>query len=234
VAVSEADARSKADIPAGRQDGEPHDLRSVFDKPGHPACNAGHTTELGQRDAHSCRFFPSFPTVSHSMAVSHCQESTMSVSIGQPIPDFTSQATSDTEITPASLKGKQAVIYFYPKDHTPGCTTEGGDFRDNLKEFEAANTVILGVSRDSLRTHENFREKQGYPFELISDPYETLCKIFDVIHLKKFMGKENLGVVRSTFLIDAEGNLAREWRGVKVKGHVEEVLEAARELNAAE
>ncbi|UBU48271.1 peroxiredoxin [Cobetia amphilecti] len=156
----------------------------------------------------------------------------MSVSLGQPIPDFTAQATSDTEVTPASLKGKQAVIYFYPKDHTPGCTTEGGDFRDNLEEFEAANTVILGVSRDSLRTHENFRAKQGYPFELISDPDEILCKIFDVIHMKKFMGKESLGVVRSTFLIDADGNLAREWRGVKVKGHVEEVLEAARELNA--
>ncbi|WP_158774804.1 peroxiredoxin [Cobetia sp. L2A1] len=155
----------------------------------------------------------------------------MSVSVGQPIPDFTSQATSNTVVTPASLKGQQFVIYFYPKDNTPGCTTEGGDFRDHLKDFEATNTVILGVSRDSLRTHENFREKQGYPFELISDPDEILCGIFDVIHLKKFMGKESMGVVRSTFLIDAEGILAREWRSVKVKGHVEEVLEAARELN---
>ncbi|WP_129138967.1 peroxiredoxin [Modicisalibacter coralii] len=156
----------------------------------------------------------------------------MSVSPGQPVPDFTAQATSDTTVTLSALRGKQVVIYFYPKDSTPGCTTEGGDFRDNKAAFDAANTVILGVSRDGLRAHENFKAKQGFNFELISDKDESLCRLFDVIKLKKLYGKEHLGIERSTFLIDANGKLAREWRKVKVKGHVAEVLEAARELDA--
>ncbi|MCK0746126.1 peroxiredoxin [Chromohalobacter nigrandesensis] len=156
----------------------------------------------------------------------------MSVSIGQPVPDFTAPATGDTQITLSDYRGQQVVIYFYPKDSTPGCTTEGGDFRDHKADFEAANTVVLGVSRDGLRAHENFKAKQGFNFELISDKDEALCQLFDVIKLKKLYGKEHLGIERSTFLIDTDGKLAREWRKVKVKGHVEEVLDAARELNA--
>lgn len=156
----------------------------------------------------------------------------MSVSIGQPVDDFTAAATSDTTVSLSGLAGKQVVIYFYPKDSTPGCTTEGGDFRDNKAAFDDANTVILGVSRDGLRAHENFKAKQAFNFELISDKDEALCRQFDVIKLKKMYGKEHLGVERSTFLIDKDGKLAREWRKVKVPGHVDDVLAAARELHA--
>ncbi|MDI4637117.1 MULTISPECIES: peroxiredoxin [Halomonadaceae] len=156
----------------------------------------------------------------------------MSVSLGNPVPDFTATATSDTTVTLSELKGKQVVIYFYPKASTPGCTTEGGDFRDHKDAFDDANTVILGVSRDGIRAQENFKAKQDFNFELISDKDEAVCKLFDVIKLKKLYGKEHLGIERSTFLIDSEGKLAREWRGVKVKGHVEEVLDAAQALNA--
>ncbi|WP_168015889.1 peroxiredoxin [Halomonas salinarum] len=155
----------------------------------------------------------------------------MSVSIGNPVPDFTATATGDTTVTLSELKGKQVVIYFYPKASTPGCTTEGGDFRDRKEAFDAANTVILGVSRDGIRAQENFKAKQAFNFELISDKDEAVCRLFDVIKLKKLYGKEHLGIERSTFLIDTEGNLAREWRGVKVKGHVDEVLEAAQALH---
>lgn len=156
----------------------------------------------------------------------------MSVSIGQPVPDFTATATGDTTVTLSELKGRQVVVYFYPKASTPGCTTEGGDFRDRKADFEAANTVILGVSRDGIRAQENFKAKQAFNFELVSDKDETVCGVFDVIKLKKMYGKEHLGIERSTFLIDAEGNLAREWRGVKVPGHAQEVLEAAQALHA--
>ncbi|MFB9145891.1 peroxiredoxin [Halomonas alkalicola] len=156
----------------------------------------------------------------------------MSVSTGQPVPDFTAIATGDTTVTLSELKGRQVVLFFYPKASTPGCTTEGGDFRDHKEAFEAANTVILGVSRDGLRAQENFKAKQAFNYELISDKEETLCGLFDVIKLKKLYGKEHLGIERSTFLIDAEGNLAREWRGVKVPGHAQEVLEAAQALHA--
>ncbi len=155
----------------------------------------------------------------------------MSVSIGQPVPDFTATATGDTTVTLSDLKGKQVVVYFYPKASTPGCTTEGGDFRDRKTDFDAANTVILGVSRDGIRAQENFKAKQGFNFELISDKDETVCQLFDVIKLKKLYGKEHQGIERSTFLIDAAGRLAREWRGVKVPGHVDEVLEAAQALH---
>ncbi|MCH4564218.1 MULTISPECIES: peroxiredoxin [Halomonas] len=157
----------------------------------------------------------------------------MSVSIGQPVPDFTASATSDSRVSLSELQGRQVVVYFYPKASTPGCTTEGSDFRDRKDAFDAANTVILGVSRDGLRAQENFKAKQGFNFELISDKDEAVCRLFDVIKLKKLYGKEHLGIERSTFLVDAEGRLAREWRRVKVPGHVEEVLEAARELHAA-
>ncbi|MCH4812574.1 peroxiredoxin [Vreelandella neptunia] len=157
----------------------------------------------------------------------------MSVEIGQLVADFSAPATGDTTVTLSELRGKQVVVYFYPKASTPGCTTEGGDFRDHKAAFDAANTVILGVSRDGLRAQENFKAKQDFNFELISDKDENVCTIFDVIKLKKMYGKEHLGIERSTFLIDKEGKLAKEWRGVKVTGHVEEVLAAAEQLDAA-
>ncbi|PIE43643.1 MAG: peroxiredoxin [Gammaproteobacteria bacterium] len=148
------------------------------------------------------------------------------VQINQIIPAFKAQATSDKTVTLETLKGKNTVIYFYPKDNTPGCTTEGQNFRDLIDEFDQKNTQIFGVSRDSLKVHENFKAKHQFPFELISDPDETLCKLFDVIKLKKNYGKEYMGIERSTFLIDEQGVLTREWRKVRVKGHVEEVLES--------
>ena len=154
----------------------------------------------------------------------------MSIKLDSTLPDFTVPATSGKTVTLSELAGKKVVIYFYPKDHTPGCTTQGQDFRDMHEEFLTADTLVFGVSRDSLRTHENFRAKQSFPFELISDPDESLCRLFDVIRKKKLYGKEYEGIERSTFLIDREGVLRREWRKVKVPGHVAEVLEAAREL----
>ena len=157
----------------------------------------------------------------------------MAVEIDRPVPPFQAQATSSQLVDLESLAGKQVVLYFYPKDNTPGCTTQGQGFRDQHPAFLAANTLVFGVSRDSLKTHENFRTKQGFPFELISDKDEQLCQLFDVIKLKKLYGKEYLGVDRCTFLIDRNGVLRQEWRGVKVPGHVEAVLQAARALNDA-
>jgi len=156
----------------------------------------------------------------------------MAVAIDQPVSDFQIPATSEQTVSLSGLKGKQVVIYFYPKDSTPGCTTEGQGFRDHYAEFQAANTEVFGVSRDSLKSHENFKAKQAFPFELLSDKDEALCQLFDVIKLKKLYGKEYLGVDRSTFLIDKEGVLRHEWRGVKVPGHVDAVLEQAQKLNA--
>jgi peroxiredoxin Q/BCP len=155
----------------------------------------------------------------------------MAVAIDQPVDDFQIPATSEKTVSLSQLKGKQVVIYFYPKDSTPGCTTEGQGFRDHYAEFQAANTEVFGVSRDSLKSHENFKTKQGFPFELLSDKDEALCQLFDVIKLKKLYGKEYMGVDRSTFLIDKDGVLRHEWRGVKVPGHVEAVLEQAKVLN---
>ena len=154
----------------------------------------------------------------------------MHVELNKPVPDFSAQATGEQTVTPASLAGKTVVIYFYPKDNTPGCTTEGQDFRDAHAEFAGLNAVIYGVSKDSMRTHANFKAKHEFPFELISDPDEALCRLFDVIKLKKLYGKEYEGIERSTFLIDAKGVLRQEWRKVKVPGHVAEVLAAVRTL----
>ncbi|ATH76535.1 MULTISPECIES: peroxiredoxin [Halomonadaceae] len=156
----------------------------------------------------------------------------MSLEIGQPVPDFSASATGDTTITLSELRGQQVVIFFYPKASTPGCTTEGGDFRDRKAAFDAANTVVIGISRDGLRAQENFKAKQDFNFALISDKDEAVCQLFDVIKLKKMYGKEHLGVERSTFLIDKDGKLAKAWRGVKVPGHAEEVLAAAQALHA--
>ncbi|WP_017903383.1 peroxiredoxin [Pseudomonas asplenii] len=157
----------------------------------------------------------------------------MAVVLNEAVTDFQAPATSGKTVSLSDLKGKQVVIYFYPKDSTPGCTTEGQGFRDQYAAFQAANTEIFGVSRDSLKSHENFKCKQAFPFELISDKDEAVCQLFDVIKLKKLYGKEYLGVDRSTFLIDAKGVLRQEWRGVKVPGHVDAVLAAAQALDKA-
>ena len=149
---------------------------------------------------------------------------------GKKCPDFSGDCTSNKTLSFDDFKGKNLVIYFYPKDSTPGCTTEGQDFRDNYKEFQKYNTEILGVSRDSVKSHENFKQKQSFPFELLSDPDEKMCKSFDVMKLKSMYGKEYVGVDRSTFLISSDGKVAKEWRSVKVKGHVAEVLEAVKLL----
>lgn len=146
------------------------------------------------------------------------------------VADFTADATRNKQVRLKDLRGKNVVIYFYPKDSTPGCTTEGRDFAALNDKFRRQKTVILGVSRDSLASHEKFRDKQGFPFDLISDPDEKLCKKFDVIQEKSLYGRKFLGVERSTFLIDANGKLRKEWRKVKVKGHAEEVLEAVKAL----
>ena len=146
------------------------------------------------------------------------------------VSSLTCQATSDLTVSIPDPEGRNIVLYFYPKDSTPGCTTEGQDFRDHYEEFIAHNTVVYGVSKDSLKSHENFKAKQGFPFELISDPDEALCNAFGVIQLKKLYGREYMGIVRSTFLIDAKGNILQAWDKVKVKGHVEAVLEAIKAL----
>lgn len=144
------------------------------------------------------------------------------------VPDFKCPATGDQTIHMKSLRGKKVVIYFYPKDSTPGCTTEGQDFRDLHAQFKRHNAVILGVSRDSIAAHEKFKAKQKFPFELLSDADESLCRKFDVIHEKSLYGRKSMGVVRSTFLIDEEGKLRQEWRQVKVNGHAAAVLEAVK------
>lgn len=153
-----------------------------------------------------------------------------SVELQQNVPDFELPATGDKTIQLSQLRGKNVLIYFYPKDNTPGCTLEGQNFRDHIETFNAHNTVIFGISKDSLRAHENFKEKQQFPFDLLSDADETVCKLFGVMQIKKNYGREYIGIVRSTFLIDTEGKLINEWRNVKVKQHIDEVLEAVKSL----
>lgn len=150
---------------------------------------------------------------------------------GKKVPAFKLDATGGKTIRLSDFKDKNIIIYFYPKDSTPGCTTEGQDFRDNNAKFKRLNTVILGVSRDSIKSHENFKTKHNFNFDLLSDPDEVLCKLFDVIKMKNMYGKQVMGIERSTFLIDHKGMLRREWRKVKVAGHVKEVLEAVKELH---
>lgn len=146
------------------------------------------------------------------------------------IPNFSLPATGGTPFDLAAQAGKTVVIYFYPKDSTPGCTTQGQNFRDRHDQFAAANAVILGISRDSLKSHENFKAKLEMPFELISDADEAVCTLFDTIKMKKMYGKDVRGIERSTFLIDAKGVLRKEWRGVKVPNHVDDVLAAVLSL----
>jgi peroxiredoxin Q/BCP len=147
-----------------------------------------------------------------------------SVQLDQAVPDFGLPSTGETVFRLSEHKGKNVIIYFYPKDNTPGCTLEGQKFRDHIAEFSAHNTVIFGVSRDSVRVHENFKSKQEFPFELLSDAEEAACKLFNVLHLKRNYGREYMGIVRSTFLIDSNGVLIHEWRNVKVKEHIADVL----------
>lgn len=154
------------------------------------------------------------------------------ISIGKKVPTFARPATGDKTVKLSDFKGRNVVLYFYPKDSTPGCTLEGQDFRDNMREFQARDTVILGVSRDSLKSHEKFKEKQKFSFDLLADEDETLCRLFGVIKGKNMYGKKVMGIERSTFLIDAEGVLRREWRKARVKGHVAAVLEAVKSLPA--
>lgn len=146
------------------------------------------------------------------------------------VPDFELKATGERVLRLTDLKPAIVVLYFYPKDSTPGCTTEGQDFRRLHPEFLALGAVVLGVSRDSLRSHENFRCKQEFPFELISDEDEKLCEAFSVIKLKNMYGKQVRGIERSTFVIDASGQVCHEWRGVKVPGHAQAVLDFVRTL----
>ena len=150
--------------------------------------------------------------------------------LDKPVADFELPSTGGTVFRLSEHKGKNIVIYFYPKDSTPGCTLEGQNFRDNIAEFDALNTIIIGISRDSIRKHENFKAKQAFPFELLSDEEELACGLFDVLHLKKNYGREYMGIVRSTFLIDSDGILRNEWRKVKVKEHLSEVLDAVKAL----
>lgn len=147
-----------------------------------------------------------------------------------PVPDFALPATSGTSFRLADQAGRIVVIYFYPKDSTPGCTTEGQNFRDLHAQFAAADAVVLGVSRDSLKSHENFKAKQSFPFELGSDADEAVCNLFGVIKQKMMYGKQCRGIERSTFVIDRNGVLRREWRGVKVAGHAQEVLDFVKTL----
>jgi peroxiredoxin Q/BCP len=150
--------------------------------------------------------------------------------IDKKVTNFNLPATGDQSISLADLKGKKVVLYFYPKDATPGCTTEAQQFRDLHAKFVKAGAVILGVSRDSIKSHENFKAKMGLPFDLLSDADEALCTQFDVMKMKNMYGKQVRGIERSTFLIDGKGVLRQEWRGVKADGHAEAALEAVLKL----
>lgn len=155
-----------------------------------------------------------------------------SVTLGSPVPNFEAISTGDKSIQLSDYRGKYLILYFYPRNNTPGCTTEGQNFRDKIAEFSALNAVILGVSRDSVRVHEGFKAKQNFPFDLLSDQEEKLCTLFDVIKMKNMYGKKVQGIERSTFLIDPNGILIHEWRKVKVKVHIDEVLQTLKELGA--
>ena len=149
---------------------------------------------------------------------------------GKKVPDFALPATGEQEIRLSEQRGKYVVLYFYPKDSTPGCTKEGLAFRDRYPRFQAHDAVVLGISRDSIKSHENFKARQDFPFELLSDKEEKVCTLFDVIREKNMYGRKVRGIERSTFLIDPNGVLRREWRKVKVDGHADEVLDALESL----
>jgi peroxiredoxin Q/BCP len=150
--------------------------------------------------------------------------------VGRQVRDFSAPLTSGKTFQLSAYAGRHLVLYFYPKDDTPGCTTEGSDFRHQYPAFQSAQCEIVGISRDTLKSHENFKTKMQFPFELLSDTDETVCVMFDVIKLKNLYGKQVRGIERSTFVIDKNGVVRREWRGVKVPGHVEEVLAFVKSL----
>ena len=150
--------------------------------------------------------------------------------LGKKCPSFEAECTSNMRLSNKDFIGKNLILYFYPKDSTPGCTSEGQDFRDRYKLFKNLNTEIIGISRESIKSHENFKLKQSFPFELLSDPDEKVCKAFDVMKLKSMYGREYIGIDRSTFLINKNGKVIKEWRSVKINGHVQEVLDAVKEL----
>jgi peroxiredoxin Q/BCP len=152
------------------------------------------------------------------------------IALGKTVPDIELPATGDNSIKLSDYRGKPVVLYFYPKASTPGCTQEGLDFKAAIAKFRRQSAVILGASRDSLKAQENFKQKQEFPFDLLADKEEALCQAFDVIKMKSMYGKQVRGIERSTFLIDEEGKLRQEWRKVKVKGHVDEVLEALKTM----
>ncbi|MBA1445187.1 MAG: peroxiredoxin [Chromatiales bacterium] len=154
------------------------------------------------------------------------------IAIGKPVPDIELPATSDKTLKLSDFRGKPVVLYFYPKASTPGCTQEGRDFTAAINKFRRQSTVIIGVSRDGIKSQENFKVKQAFPFELLSDKEEALCNAFDVIKMKNMYGKKVRGIERSTFLIDESGLLRKEWRKVKVKGHIDEVLDAVKAMRA--
>ncbi|QKI89433.1 peroxiredoxin [Thiomicrorhabdus xiamenensis] len=154
----------------------------------------------------------------------------MMAKIGDRLPQFSLQATNERTLSEQDFIGRYSVLYFYPKDSTPGCTTEGLDFTALHNEFAALDAQIFGISMDSMRRHENFKDKQGFTFDLISDPEAELCQALGVYQLKKNFGKEYMGIVRSTFLIDPEGKVAALWSPVKVKGHAEEVLQTLKQM----
>ncbi|MCU0870390.1 MAG: peroxiredoxin [Burkholderiales bacterium] len=147
-----------------------------------------------------------------------------------PVPDFTAPTTSGKTFTLSAMQGRKVALYFYPKDDTPGCTTEGAAFRDLYAQFQAAGCEVVGVSRDTLASHEKFKAKMAFPFELLADTDEAVCNMFGVIKMKNMYGKQVKGIERSTFVIDANGICRHEWRGVKVPGHVEAVLDAVKAL----
>lgn len=152
--------------------------------------------------------------------------------VNQPVPDFELPSTAKKDFHLSAATGKTLVIYFYPKDDTPGCTTEGRDFRDWYKEFNQFGCDVVGISRDSVKSHQNFKTKMDFPFELLSDSDETVCELFGVMKMKNMYGKQVRGIERSTFVIDSNGILRGEWRGVKIPGHVEEVLEFVKTLSS--
>jgi thioredoxin-dependent peroxiredoxin len=154
------------------------------------------------------------------------------VEINKKVPSFKLLGTSDLHFNLSDYKGRYLVIYFYPKDATPGCTTQGVNFRDAYKKFLALDTEIFGISRDTLKSHENFKEKFTFPFELLSDEEEKACELFGVIKMKNMYGKQVRGIERSTFIIDPDGKLIQAWRGVKVEGHVKEVLQFIKQHNS--
>jgi peroxiredoxin Q/BCP len=175
---------------------------------------------------------PAAQNMFNEPVTAHCSKEAQETleMLGKPVPDFSLPSTGGKSFQLSEHRGSRLVLYFYPKDNTPGCTSEGADFRDSYPAFRRANCEVLGISRDSLASHERFKQKMQFPFELLSDPDEAVCKRFGVIKLKSMYGKQVRGIERSTFVVDDKGVLAREWRGVKVPGHVQEVLSFVKAL----